>query len=147
MERTNTVRALPFPEQEVFGIPASDHHRLQPLLFLPEQFFGTAQQSAAVWNGERRLLFAVLQDAVACWFRYRHSRSDSGRELFQEIREWFWEKDRERLYSFESICVHLDLDAEYFRRKLMRWDTTLGINENEEDLWLSPCNKMTRRRS
>jgi len=145
MEQTNTAKSFSFPEQEVFGIPSADHHRLQPLLFLPEQFYAAGQQSASQWNGERRLMFAVLQDAVACWFRHRHARTDYGREIFHEIRDWFWDTDQEWLFGFESICVHLELNAEYFRRKLVRWDT-LSPDYAEPALWDSPY-KLTRRRS
>jgi hypothetical protein len=144
MAQTNTAQIIPVPEQEVFGIPTSDQHRLQPLLFLPEQFFTAGQQSTALWTGERKLMFAVLQDAVACWFRYRHARTDSGREVFREIRDWFWDTDQEWLFGFESICIHLDLNAEYCRRKLMRWDT-LNPHYTEPDAWDSPY-KHTRRR-
>jgi hypothetical protein len=145
MEQTNTAPPLPFPEQEVFGIPPADYHRLQPLLFLPEQFFTAGQQSTTTWTGERRLMFAVLQDAVACWFRYRHARTEYGREIFREIREWFWNTDQEWLFGFESICTHLELNAEYFRRKLMRWDT-LNPEYIEPNVWYSPY-KLTLRRS
>lgn len=144
MDQTSTAQSLLFPEQAVFGISTSDHHRLQPLLFLPEQFFTAGQQSTAMWTGERRLMFAVLQDAVACWFRYRHARTDSGREVFREIRDWFWDPDQEWLFGFESICMHLDLNADYCRRKLMRWDT-LNPQYPEPDVWDSPY-KLTRRR-
>ena len=144
MEQTNTAHTLPFPDQEVFGIPTADHHRLQPLLFLPEQFFASKQPSS-LWTGERRLMFAVLQDAVACWFRYRHARTDYGREIFREIRDWFWDTDQEWLFGFESICTHLDFNADYFRRKLMRWDT-LNPDYIEPEVWDSPY-KLTRRRS
>ncbi len=143
MEQTSTAQSLPFPEPEVFGIASADHHRLQPLLFLPEQFF-TAGQSTSLWTGERRLMFAVLQDAVACWFRYRQARTDYGREVFREIRDWFWDTEQEWLFGFESICSHLDLNAEYCRRKLMRWDT-LNPEYTELAVWDSPS-KHTRRR-
>src|SRR4051812_31783286 len=144
MDQTSTAQSLPFPEHEVFGIPSADHHRLQPLQCLPEQFFNAGQQSAVGWTGERRLMFAVFQDAVACWFRNRHARTDSGRELFREIRDWFWDPDQEWLFGFESICMHLDLNAEYCRRKLVRWDT-LNPQSTEPNVWDSPY-KLTRRR-
>jgi hypothetical protein len=143
MAQTNTAQTIPFPDREVFGIPPADHHRLQPLLFLPDQFFTAGQQTTAMRSGERRLMFAVLQDAVARWFRYRHARTDSGREAFCEIRDWFWDTDQEWLFGFESICFHLDLNAEYFRRKLMRWDT-LNPQSAEPEAWDSPY-KLTRR--
>lgn len=144
MKQTSTAQILSFPEQKVFGIPSADHHRLQPSFFLPEQFFTASDQTASLWSGERRLMFAVLQDAVACWFRYRHARTAYGREVFREIRDWFWDTDQEGLFGFESICLHLDLNADYCRRKLMRWDT-LNPHYTEPDVWDSPY-KLTRRR-
>lgn len=123
---------------------ATGEQKLQPLLCLPEQFFTDAVQSEAHWSGTRRLLFAVLQDAVACWFRYRRSRSSQGQQKFREIRDWFWTKDQDSLYTFESICTHLNLDAEYFRRGLVSQDTYQCHTE-----WapVQHPGRLTRRRS
>ncbi|MGE0681158.1 MAG: hypothetical protein AB7P69_09715 [Candidatus Binatia bacterium] len=82
---------------------------------LPEQFFRAANQSFAVWTGERRLLFAVLEEAVASFFRYRNATTRRGQRLFNETVEWFWDRDQKWLYSFETVCQHLGLDAEYIR--------------------------------
>lgn len=94
---------------------------------LPEQFFRTANQSFAVWTGERRLLFAVLEEAVESFFRYRNATTRRGQRLFRETVEWFWEHDQKWLYSLETICQHLDLDAEYIRGGLQRlYETGTG---------------------
>jgi hypothetical protein len=89
-------------------------------VLLPEQFFGPAANAAVGWAGERRLLFAILQDAVTEFRRYCTARHVRGRRLFRETREWFWSKDRSWLCSFEHICAHLDLDPDYIRRGLQR---------------------------
>lgn len=86
----------------------------------PEQFFLPASDSSATWTGERRLLLAVLQDAVAFFFRYRLSQTVRGRRLFRETVQWFLSTDRSWLYSFENICAHLGLDADYMRLGLKR---------------------------
>ena len=125
MGKPPVLETSSFPSHaNVFSLPPTENRKLQPLLCSPEQFFTAAQQSEARWNGERRLLFAVLQDAIACWFRYRHARSEQGRQLFHEICDWFWEKDQQGLYAFESICIHLNLDPEYVRRGLFGWDSS-----------------------
>lgn len=90
-------------------------------VLLPEQFFTPARRSAALWSSERRLLLAVLQDALACWFHHRHARNVRGRRVFRETQDWFWAKDRDWLYAFECICEHLELDPDYLRRGLVRW--------------------------
>lgn len=89
-------------------------------LVLPEQFFSVAAESASRWSGERRLLFAVLQDAVESFLRHRHATSQRSKRLFGEDKEWFWTKDRDDVFSFESICGHLNLDPDYIRMGLKR---------------------------
>lgn len=86
----------------------------------PEQFFLPASDSLATWTGERRLLLAILQDAVDTFFRYRLSQTVRGRRLFRETVQWFLEKDQAWLCSFESICAHLGFDADYIRLGLKR---------------------------
>jgi hypothetical protein len=90
------------------------------VMVLPEQFFRPGGASHAVWTGERRLLLAVLEEALESFFRYRNTTTRRGQRLFNETIEWFWDRDQEWLYSFETICQHLDLDAEYIRGGLQR---------------------------
>jgi len=125
------------------NIPLLQERQLSPLSCLPEQFFTDATQSQAHWSGTRRLLFAVLQDAVACWFRYRKARNVQGQQLFREIHNWFLEKNRNSLCAFENICIHLNLDADYFRRGLISQCT------REQEEWTSDHRqgRLTRRRS
>ena len=87
---------------------------------IPEQFFGRAIPSALVWTPERRLLFAVFRNAVESIFRYRHDPTPRGRRLFKETHDWFCLAHTQGLYSFENICAHLHLNADYIRRGLKR---------------------------
>lgn len=98
-------------------------------VLLPSQFFTPLRGSHAFWHGEQRLLFAVLQDAVACWFRYHEGRSPRARRLFAETYDWFWSTDRGRLFAFERICELLDFDPDYIRRGLLRWRITPTYQE------------------
>lgn len=88
---------------------------------LPEQFFVPAWESAAAWTGERRLLCAVLQEAVHTFLKYRDARTERGQRLFREVQAWFWSEQGDWLYAFESICLHLHLDPDYIRRGLQWW--------------------------
>jgi hypothetical protein len=94
---------------------------------MPSQFFLPAQQSLMCWRGEQRLLFAVLQDAVACWFRYRDATTPRGRRLFGETVAWFESPDTNWLYAFERICELLALDPDYIRRGLRGWRSGVSI--------------------
>ena len=94
---------------------------------VPSQFFVPARRSHMFWRGEQRLLFAVLQDAVACWFRYRDAPTFRGRRLFGETVAWFESPDKGWLYAFERICEILDLDPDYIRRGLRDWHRTVSV--------------------
>jgi hypothetical protein len=94
---------------------------------VPSQFFTPPQRSHMFWKGEQRLLFAVLQDAVACWFRYRDVPTLRGRRLFGETATWFDSPDKGWIYAFERICEMLDLDPDYIRLGLQRWHSTTSI--------------------
>ena len=106
--------ASPYGTQEL--------HRSQFVeVFLPEQLFIPALESAAVWTGERQLLLAVLQEAVHTFLTYRDAGTQRRQRLFHEVQAWFWSEQSDWLYAFESICLHLHLDPDYIRRGLQRW--------------------------
>ena len=72
-------------------------------------------------DGEERLMFAVLENAVEYFQKYVLARNPGGKQRFQEAEEWFLEKDGEALYSFENICDTLGLHPDPIRRGLMVW--------------------------
>ena len=89
-----------------------------------QQFITVTHDSAVLWSGPRRLLLAVLEDAVACWSRYLHAHSPRERQMFRETQDWFWAKDQPGLFAFESICQHLALDPDSIRCRLICLQTT-----------------------
>jgi hypothetical protein len=107
------------------GAPAFVHDSALffTLFVQPEQFF-TKRRGVLHCTGAYRLLIAVLQDAAECWFRYRHARRTRERRLFREIAEWFSARDRDRLFAFECICDHLELDPNYIRHGLKQWQSS-----------------------
>lgn len=96
-------------------------------LVVPSQFFTLPQRSHMFWRGEQRLLFAVLQDAVASWFRYREVPTIRGRHRFDEVATWFASPDKGWLYAFERICEALDLAPDCIRLGLQRWHSMTSI--------------------
>ena len=106
--RTITKSAIPIAERRGSATPE--------VFCLPEQFY--TAPNAEQWAGARRLLLAVLQDAIADWFRYRHDGTRRGERRHRETREWFSSRDKSWLYAFETICEYLNVDAEYIRRGL-----------------------------
>lgn len=90
-------------------------------ILTPAQFFTSATDTALAWNGERKLLLAVLRDAVESFFRYRNDSTTRGQRLFRETHDWFWATERSWLCSFVNICDQLHLDAGYLLRGLRRY--------------------------
>ena len=69
-------------------------------------------------SGQCRLLWAVLEDGIACYLRYGAHPSSAKRKLFQEARDWIETKEGEGLCSFSGICGAFQLDPDYLRRRL-----------------------------
>ena len=92
----------------------------QPDTLLPSQFFDRARRRSE-HDGERRLMIAVLEDAVDVYRKQAAARDGRGRQLFLDAEEWIEDPDRTWLFSFQNICDVLDLDADYLRRGLRRW--------------------------
>src|SRR5213593_3011498 len=87
----------------------------EPDILLPEQRVLPGRQAM---QGERLLMLAVLEDALDCYRKCRRSRDAATRLLFDETRAWVESRDRDTLFSFESICEALDIDPDYLRRRL-----------------------------
>ena len=72
-------------------------------------------------DGERRLMLAVLIDAVRALSLHEsptpHLRTH--KELLKD-RAWFLSEDRNRVFSFLNICDSLGLNPDYLRRCVLR---------------------------
>lgn len=92
----------------------------QPALFFPSQY-RDLQENRHFLRPEKRLMLAVLEDAIHCFQHFLQARNRRGRRLHQEAAGWIFSRDNGWLFSFESICVALDFDPEYIRRGLWCW--------------------------
>jgi hypothetical protein len=99
---------------------------LEPDIFLPSQFYGTGGLSREL-EGEKRLMIAILKDAVECLNKYRGARSSSGHSQYQNALEWVEDEGTEWLFSFNNICDLLGFDPDYFRKVLLEKE---GKNAN-----------------
>jgi hypothetical protein len=106
-------------EQNV-GLRAGGGAELEPEVLLPSQYFGTAMVDASL-QPEKRLMLAVLEDAVGTFQKYVNARERNGQRLFSEVEEWFNSDDLQWPYSFVNVSQALGLDVSYMRRGLRRW--------------------------
>ena len=92
---------------------------LEPDIFLPSQFYGSAGLSRQL-EGEKRLMIAVLKDAVECLEKHRGSRNSVGQCQYLSAIEWVEDTDTAWLFSFTNICDLLGFDPEYLREVLLK---------------------------
>ncbi|MCC6764249.1 MAG: hypothetical protein IT293_06270 [Deltaproteobacteria bacterium] len=93
---------------------------LQPNAILPVQFFQTLR-SKGQSDGERRLMLAVLEDAVNCFMKQIHATDPKARRLFEDAEGWIAAEDRTWFFSFDNVCEALGLNPEYLRAGIFRW--------------------------
>lgn len=80
-----------------------------------------ARRDATALSSEKRLMLAVLQNAVDCCQKYATATDAAGRELFAEATAWFECRTNTGLFSFESISEALNIQPDYLRRGLNEW--------------------------
>ena len=91
----------------------------QPDLILPTQFFDALRRHPPA-QGERRLVLAILEDAINCFQTYIFANRSRNRRLFREAEAWLMSENDEP-FSFEHVCAVLGLEPTYIRRGIQRW--------------------------
>lgn len=92
----------------------------EPDTMLPAQYFDLLRRRRSL-EGEKLLVFTVLQDAIECYMKYVDATKRKGQRLFKEAEEWINTVDKQWFFSFDNVCEALDIDPEYMRRGLRRW--------------------------
>jgi hypothetical protein len=92
--------------------------RFEPDFLVPVQFYDLTRRRGSL-DGETRLVFAVLEDAVRCYVKNVHSTRRSDREQFEEVSAWFESREAARTpFSFESVCDVLGIEPSTLRKQL-----------------------------
>jgi len=91
-----------------------------PDTLLPAQYFDRFATEAA-FQPEKRLMLAVLEEAIATFQRHLASETRRSKRLVEDVEEWVNGTPTESPFSFENICAALDLEPQYLRTGMMRW--------------------------
>ena len=82
---------------------------------LPVQY-GESRRRKLPAEGERKLLFAVLEDAIRTYLRHRDlDEAARNNEEFIEAAEWLSCDDESGPFAFVSVCEALGIDADSLR--------------------------------
>jgi len=92
----------------------------QPDTLFPAQYFDTVRRKANS-EPEKKLMLAILEDAIDCFQKYIFARDGRGKGIFREAEDWILEENSDRLFSFETVCDALGFNPSYVRQGLLRW--------------------------
>jgi len=92
----------------------------QPDTVAPHEYFDSICRKA-LWQPEKELMYAILEDAVGCFQNYLFARDKKGKELFLDAETWINGEECKSVLSFDNVCEDLDLDPEFLRSGLRRW--------------------------
>jgi hypothetical protein len=105
------------------GAGASPPERLlEAGILMPGQFADMVRRRHVV-EGESKLLLAVLEDAIRLYLRNVDATGGERRREFVEVSGWFAaavgpKAQSPSVFSFESLCAALDIDAARLRDRL-----------------------------
>jgi hypothetical protein len=88
---------------------------------LPVQYFGALKKQDDRIIPYKRLLMAVLEDAVRCFQANVGAANSTRRRLFLETDQWIQNDAADGPFAYVSVCETLGIDPAYLRRALMDW--------------------------
>ncbi len=67
---------------------------------------------------ELKLMAMILQDAIACYLRYRDAKGAVAQRELHAAERWLFSRNQHWIFSFENICSHLGTDPEFVRGQI-----------------------------
>jgi len=102
----------------------------EPDTLLPTQFYAMFKNSQHR-EPERKLMVAILEDAVSCLSTDLHRSNLRQRKQYEEAKAWVTaDEESEWIFSFKNICEVLGMDPSYLRRGLIRSKTSSPIRSS-----------------
>ena len=92
----------------------------QPDTLLSAQYFDNLRRKT-LFEPEKRLMLALLEDAIGCFQDNLSAHAVGNKKLFDEAEQWIVEKGGDWIFSFDHVCETLGFTPEYVRQGLLRW--------------------------
>jgi hypothetical protein len=97
-----------------------------PDLLTPAQYYGGRRPSHREMNATKRLLLAVLEDALRCIQTYTESPNPVHRKAFAEAETWILDRKAHGPFAFGVICDVLGIEPNRLRDGIREWRTQLS---------------------
>jgi hypothetical protein len=92
-----------------------------PDVLTPGQYYDGSRRDDPETHAIKRLMFAVLADAVRCFQTCTGARSRAARRILIETETWISDRDAEGPFTFEGICEMLGMEPGRLREGLREW--------------------------
>jgi len=79
-------------------------------------------QAKAADTPEKRLVLAILRDAIDCYIHDCFTTDRRRLRTFREAEEWFFKGEEDGVFSLNNVCSILHLDPGYIRRSLRNYE-------------------------
>ena len=101
-----------------------------PDIPMPVQYYDGMRRDNPETQAIKRLMFAVLADAVRCFQTYGNAQSRAGRRMFGETEWWILDRNSDGPFTFEAICEALGFEPDCLRSGLHQWrvQQSCGMN-------------------
>lgn len=117
-------------------------------ILVPSQFFDRPQAEGSA-QPEKRLMLAVMEDAIATFQKSVLGANRRQRRLLRETEQWIQSDDTSWPFSFDNICAALSIESGYLRGGLLNWKTLhlAEYKENKEHkvIFHSPFRRVSGR--
>jgi hypothetical protein len=105
----------------------------QPDFLLSAQYFGNLRKT--LLEPEKKLMFAILEDAISCYQNNLTAHSVRGKRFFEETKSWIAAVGNDWIFSFENVCEALGLNPQYVRQGLLRWAEKYRQKHFDREAW------------
>jgi len=109
---------LPVTDKVAFSNDEKVLSLFQADVLLADQFAATFRARDSL-GPEKRLILAVLEEAIRCLQKFISAGGRRHRALFRDAEEWIMEENSDWPFSFENSCLALGLNPGYLRRGVL----------------------------
>jgi hypothetical protein len=106
----------------------------QPDTLLSNQYFDNMHRRT-VLDPEKKLMLAILEDAVDCFKENLFAEGSRRKMLFDDAEQWIRADRVDWVFSFDHICEALGLSPAYVRQGLLRWQEKHQYNRVKGRSW------------
>ena len=123
-----------FETRQAFNMDERVASLFEPDTLVAAQYFGNLRRKTLL-DPEKRLMLAILEDAINCYQDHLLSQRSRARRLFTEAEEWILDKGSDWIFSFRNICETLGFNPEYVRQGLLRWKEKKTAKHSNPKYW------------